>query len=79
MADGTVETVATCTSAGGKPTQFWLWAFFTIVPNVVGLLSVIPYFFYDLRGEKLEMIRAEMKIRREELSKSVSGGDGVEE
>ena len=41
--------------------------------------SVIPYFFYDLRGEKLDMIRAEMKIRREELSKSVSGGDGVEE
>ena len=46
---------------------------------IVGLLSVIPYFFYDLRGEKLEMIRTEMKIRREELSKSVSGGDGVEE
>lgn len=79
LADGTVETIATCTTAAGKPTQFWLWTFFTVVPNVLGLLSVVPFFFYDLRGEKLATIRAEMKVRREELSKSVSGGNDDED
>lgn len=74
LADGTTETIAQCTSAGGHPTQFWLWTFFTIVPNLAGLISVIPYFFYDLRGEKLAKIRDDMKIRRQELSKMVSDG-----
>lgn len=73
-ADGTVETITQCTSAGGQPTQFWLWAFFTIIPNIAGLLSVIPYFFYDLKGAKLENIRSEMKIRREALAKEASAG-----
>ena len=79
LADGTVETIATCTSAGGHPTQFWLWTFFTVVPNVLGLISLLPFFFYDLRGEKLKKIRSEMKVRRAELSKQVSGGESVEE
>jgi GPH family glycoside/pentoside/hexuronide:cation symporter/probable glucitol transport protein GutA len=79
LADGTTETISQCTSAGGHPTEFWLWTFFTIIPNVAGLISVIPYFFYDLRGEKLEKIRSEMKVRREQLSKEVSnGGEGNE-
>jgi Na+/melibiose symporter-like transporter len=79
LADGTTETIAQCTSAGGKPTQFWLWTFFTIIPNVAGLISVIPYCFYDLRGEKLATIRSEMKVRREELSKKVSTGGADDE
>ena len=77
LADGTTETVTKCTSAAGQPTEFWLWTFFTIVPNVVGLISVIPYIFYDLKGQKLAQIREEMKERRIELSKKVSSG-GVE-
>ncbi|MFR5875218.1 MAG: MFS transporter [Eubacterium sp.] len=79
LADGTTETIAKCTSAAGQPTQFWLWTFFTIIPNVAGLISVIPYFFYDLRGEKLKNIRAEMKVRREQLSKDVSDGGIADE
>lgn len=74
LADGTTETITECTSAAGQPTQFWLWTFFTIVPNVACLLGVIPYFFYDLRGDKLAQIRSEMKERREQLSKEVSDG-----
>jgi Na+/melibiose symporter-like transporter len=65
LADGTVETVSNCTEAFGQPTQFWLWAFFTIVPAVTGLLAVIPYHFYELRGDRLREIREEMKQRRE--------------
>ncbi len=79
LADGTVETIASCTSAGGHPTEFWLWTFFTVVPNVLGLMSAIPFFFYDLRGKKLKQIRADMKIRREELSRKASGGGKNEE
>lgn len=79
LADGTTETISKCTSAGGQPTQFWLWTFFTIVPNVVGLISIIPYFFYDLRGEKLAKIREDMRERRIELSKKVSSGGAENE
>lgn len=74
LVDGTTEILTYCTTAFGKPTQFWLWAFFTIVPNVINLIGLIPYFFYDLKGEKLEQIRSEMKLRREALAKEVSGG-----
>jgi Na+/melibiose symporter-like transporter len=79
LADGTTQTISQCTSAAGKPTQFWLWTFFTIIPNVASLISVIPYFFYDLRGDKLKQIRTEMKVRRAELSNQVSNGGADDE
>ena len=76
MADGTVETVSRCTEAFGQPTQFWLWAFFTVFPAVTSLLSIIPFKFYKLRGDKLSEIRAEMALRREQLSqKETTGGE----
>ena len=74
LPDGTVQTVATCTQAFGKPTEFWLWAFFTIIPDVAGLLAIIPFHYYDLRGEKLEQIRSDMAVRRAALAKEVSEG-----
>ncbi len=59
----------------GEHTDLYIWALFTIIPYLLGLLSIVPYLFYDLTGKKLEGIRADMKIRREQLSKEVSGGD----
>ncbi len=59
----------------GEHTDLYIWALFTIIPYLLGLLSIIPYLFYDLTGKKLEGIRADMKVRREQLSKEVSGGD----
>lgn len=59
----------------GDNTDLYIWALFTFIPYLIGLLSLIPYFFYDLTGEKLENIRAEMKVRRQQLSKEVSGGE----
>ena len=59
----------------GDKTDLYIWALFTLIPWLLGLLSLIPYFFYDLTGERLKEIRADMKTRREELSKEVSGGE----
>ncbi|MGN0457837.1 MAG: MFS transporter [Eubacterium sp.] len=61
----------------GDKTDLYIWALFTLVPHILGLLSLIPYLFYDLTGAKLEKIRSDMKERREALSKEVSNG-GVE-
>lgn len=58
----------------GDHTDLWIWALYTAIPYALGLLSAIPYLFYDLTGKKLEQIRADMKVRREQLSKDVSGG-----
>ncbi|MBQ9227318.1 MAG: MFS transporter [Eubacterium sp.] len=63
----------------GEKTDLYIWALFTLVPWALGLLSLIPYCFYDLTGKKLAQIREEMAVRRDELSKEVSGGDGNEQ
>lgn len=73
-ADGITQSTAQCTTAFGKPTQFWLWAFSTIIPGVLGLLSVIPLFFYDLHGEKLEKIRSDLSERRHIIAKKMTDG-----
>lgn len=67
-ADGVVTT------SKGENTDLCIWALFTIIPWALNLLSIVPYLFYDLKGEKLEKIRSDMKERREQLSKEVSGG-----
>lgn len=62
----------------GDKTDLYIWALFTLVPWILGLLSLIPYLFYDLTGDKLANIRSEMEVRRAELSKEVSNG-GVDD
>lgn len=62
----------------GEHTDLFVWALYTCIPYLLGLLSIIPYLFYDLTGKKLEKIRADMKVRREQLSKEVSGGNANE-
>lgn len=59
----------------GDKTDLYIWALFTFIPHILGLLSLIPYIFYDLNGDKLKQIRADMEVRRAEKSKEVSGGD----
>ena len=79
LPDGTVETVSRCTQAFGQPTQFWLWAFFTVFPAVTGLLAIIPFRFYTLRGDKLREIREEMKQRREITAAETPAGGVLDE
>ncbi len=59
----------------GVNTKFWLWALITVIPPVLNLLSLIPYFFYDLEGEKLQKIQDEMGQHRKERANLVSGGN----
>ena len=59
----------------GDKTDLYIWALFTLVPWLLGLLSLIPYYFYNLTGERLNEIRSDMKVRREALSKEVSGNE----
>lgn len=42
-----------------------LWLWYTILPVALGLLSVVPLFFYDLKDEKLDKVHAELRRRRE--------------
>lgn len=53
---------------GDVNTKLWMWALITALPTCLGLLSLIPYKFYDLEGEKLDTIQREVKERRETLS-----------
>ena len=63
------------TAVKGENTDVLIWAMFTLVPSILGILSAIPYIWYDLTGEKLNGIRSDMAERRAEKSKSVSGGE----
>ena len=49
---------------GELNTRFLLWAIVTIIPAVLNLLSLIPFIFYDLEGEKLDTIHRELAQRR---------------
>lgn len=75
----TYKTVGTQTvTVKGDNTDLLIWAFFTVIPYVAGLVALVPYIFYDLNGKKLKRIREDMQLRRAENSKAVSGGAGDE-
>lgn len=57
-------------------TRFLLWAIVTIIPAVLSLFSLIPYFFYDLEGEKLETIHKDLIARHEDEARAVSVKEG---
>ncbi len=63
----------------GEHTDLWIWALFILIPQILGFISIIPYFFYDLKGEKLARIRSELKERRKQKTKDVSQGGGENE
>lgn len=65
-------------NVGGVNSDFWLWAFFTIIPAVLACFQIIPMFWYDLQGKKLEKIQEEMLEHRRAVTKEVSGGTGTE-
>ncbi|MBQ7122271.1 MAG: MFS transporter [Clostridia bacterium] len=48
----------------GVNTRLWLWGLVTFIPAALNLLSLIPYIFYDLSGDKLAQIRKELEERR---------------
>ena len=44
--------------------QFRIFVILTLVPAVMYVLSAVPYFFYDLTGEKRQRMRDELEARR---------------
>lgn len=56
-------------------TRFLLWAIVTIIPAVLNLLSLIPFIFYDLEGEKLDTIHAELAQRREQMTTAATDAE----
>lgn len=55
-----------------------MWAWYTIIPIALSLFSIIPLFFYDLKGKKLDMVHDELARRREEKNSSQSVETAVE-
>ena len=51
----------------GEKTDFYIWMFYVLVPQLVNALGVIPYFWYDLTGKRLADIRAQLAERRERM------------
>lgn len=44
--------------------QFRIFLILALVPAIMYILSAVPYFFYDLTGEKRQQMRAELEERR---------------
>ena len=63
----------------GEHTDLWIWALFILIPKLLGLVTLIPYAFYDLNGKKLKQIRSELKVRREENEALNINGGGENE
>lgn len=65
----TKDTVGNSVAVKGEHTDLWIWALFVLIPKLLGLITLIPYAFYNLNGEKLKQIREDLKSRREEKAK----------
>ena len=50
-------------------TQRGIFAMYTIIPGLLGILGIIPLFFYDLVGEKQQKMLKELAERREKTEK----------
>lgn len=53
--------------------QSRIWLIFTLVPGICIALSAVPFFFYDLNGEKREEMLEALQERRESQSEPQKG------
>ncbi len=56
----------------GEKTDFYIWMFYVLVPQLLNALGIIPYFWYNLTGKRLADIRAELAERREQMVAQLS-------
>lgn len=59
-------------------TKYKIFAMFAIVPQLLGLFSLIPWFFYDLWGDKRDKMRAELAQMREVRARLYFDEQGAE-
>ncbi len=50
-------------------TQQKIFAMYTIIPGLLGIIGIIPLFFYDLVGDKQKKILSELAARREQTER----------
>ena len=53
-------------------TKWWLFALCTGIPQLTGILAVIPKFLYPLSGKMREQMYSELMIRRQEMQRAVN-------
>ncbi len=53
-------------------TKWWLFALCTGIPQLTGILAVIPKFLYPLSGKLREQMYSELMVRRHEMQKAVN-------
>lgn len=53
-------------------TKWWLFALCTGIPQLTGILAVIPKFLYPLSGQLRDQMYSELMIRRREMHKAVN-------
>lgn len=54
-------------SVKGEKTDFYIWMFYVLVPQLLNALGVIPFFWYNLTGKRLADIRRQLAERRETM------------
>lgn len=55
-----------------EKTKFWLFAMCTIIPQVSGMLSVVPKFLYPINTEMRNKMYNELTERRSEIARNVN-------
>ena len=55
-----------------EKTKFWLFAMCSIVPQVTGVLSIIPKFLYPVNSVMRNKMYMELTERRSDIAKKVS-------
>ncbi|HOD02259.1 MAG TPA: MFS transporter [Clostridiales bacterium] len=61
-----------------EKTKFWLFAMCTIVPQLTGILSVIPKFLYPINAKMRNTMYLQLNERRMEIAKRVSSASEEE-
>ena len=61
----------------GARTDFYIWMFYVLVPQLVNVLGVIPFFWYNLTGKRLADIRGQLAERREQMVAEISEAEGT--
>ena len=56
----------------GEKTDFYIWMFYVLVPQLLNALGIIPFFWYDLTGKRLADIREQLAERRERMVAAIS-------
>lgn len=63
-------------SVKGEKTDFYIWMFYVLVPQLLNALGVIPFFWYNLTGKRLADIRARLAERREKMLAERENAEG---